>query len=58
MPTTKFKLGDSVLIGGIQCRSVIQKILIAQNGTTYEVAYWFNGERKECWCNEGELKPI
>jgi hypothetical protein len=57
-PFDRFILGQIVGIPALSCEARIQQILTAQNGTTYQVAYWFNGDRKEAWVTASEIYPF
>lgn len=55
---TKFSIGDRVEIVELdRAKSVVTEIRIAPNGTTFKVHWFHNGERKEGWLFEHELKP-
>lgn len=55
---TKFLIGDFVVIPDLDnCNAVIRQICIGVNGTTYEVAWFHNGESKTAWLFGDELMP-
>lgn len=52
----QFQLNQLVEICALSCAAHVEQICIGQNGTTYKVAYWFNGDRKEAWVQAIELR--
>jgi hypothetical protein len=54
---TKFDIGQKVTILDLdRALSVVQAICIGEKGTTYEVAWFNNGERKAAWVFAHELR--
>jgi hypothetical protein len=47
--------GSQVIIKALGSMGRIEQVLISEKCTTYELAYWFNGERKTAWMHEDEL---
>jgi hypothetical protein len=53
---TKYSVGDKVLILDLdRAKAVVRGICITEDGVTFHV-YWFhNGERKDAWVFESEI---
>ena len=52
----KYKIGDTVLIKGIQMKGTIEALKFC-HVQEFLVAYWNNCERKNIWLEEWEIEP-
>lgn len=57
--TVKFVVGERVKILDLEnARSRVTQICVGQNSTTYEAAWFHNGERKVSWFQAHEIESL
>lgn len=54
----EFELGEQVEITELKCVGRLVRIALDGRGVEYQVAYWWNAERKDAWLPGAELRRI